>query len=314
MSRKGSPLILTIFHEEVFMYTAQEEKSNFDLETARAKVTEITEKIAKLFCERQLIMTEIAHAKNRKGEAHLPIFLPQREQQLLGYFRNIAKSNGVDPNMMDMLISMLMSAAKFAQQDILQRQTILDTTTPEKDELEKNLLTLTASVAQKYDDYEKAEGTHIECVREENLLEELTNLHSGGIAVNLGCANGSHVTSIMGPGFDKVIGYDISPDMIDCAKKRFPKHTFFVHDLDTGIPLEDESVDFIVANFGAASEVCREILWQETFRVLRFGGRAFFSFYNKKALVTKWWTPWSNSYRITINTNNDTIMVPVVEG
>jgi SAM-dependent methyltransferase len=174
-------------------------------------------------------------------------------------------------------------------------------------------LALTAKVAREYDEYDRAaEGTHMECVREAELLEELTELHQGGVAVNLGCANGMHVTEIIGEGFQRVIGYDISPDMIACAKEKFPGHEFYVHDLDNGIPLADESADLVVANFGAASEVCSH-LWSETARVLRPGGRAYFSFYNQQALVTRWWTPWSNSYRITINTNNDTIMVPIVE-
>ncbi len=289
------------------------EASNFNLEEARKRVTEVTEAIVDLFCERQGIMRDIANAKSGNGEAHLPIYLPQREQELLARFRTKAKEKGVDPNMMDMLVSMLMSAAKFAQMDILQRQTILETDKIPEEDLKDNLLALTERVAEVYDEYDQsAEGTHMEWVRENELLKELAELHQGGVAVNLGCANGTQVTSLIKSSFEKVIGFDISPHMINCAKKKFPDCEFYTHDLDTGIPLEDSSVDLVIANFGAASEVCKK-LWQETSRVLTPGGRAYFSFYNQDALVTRWWTPWSNSYRITINHHNDTIMVPITD-
>ncbi len=289
------------------------ESSNFSLEQARIRVTEVTSEIVDLFCERQSIMSDIANAKNRNGEAHLPIFLPQREQELLRRFRNVAKEKGVDPNMTDMLVSMLMSAAKFAQRDILQRTTILDTERPNIDLLKSSLLDLTRKVARPYDEYDGSfEGTHIECVREQEILTELAQLSKGECAVNLGCANGSYVSRILSGQFKRIVGYDISPDMIACAKEKYPEHEFYIHDLDNGIPLSDESVDLVVANFGSASEVCVN-LWEETARVLKPAGRAFFSFYNQKALITRWWTPWSNSYRITINIHNDTIMVPVAE-
>jgi len=289
------------------------EASNFNLKEARKQVTKITEAIVDLFCERQGIMQDIANAKSGNGEEHLPIYLPQREQELLARFRVKSKEKNVDPDMMDMLVSMLMSAAKFAQMDILQRHTTLDTTSPEPEQLREDLLALTSAVAETYDEYdESAEGTHMECVREGELLQQLSELHQSGVVVNLGCANGTQVTKLISSRFERVIGYDISPHMIECAKGKFPDCEFYVHDLDTGIPLEDESIDLVIANFGAASEVCKN-LWQETARVLRPGGRAYFSFYNQAALVTQWWTPWSNSYRITINPHNDTIMVPIAE-
>ncbi len=295
------------------MNTATNEKSNFDLEEARKSVKSVTEEIARLFCERQALMKLIAESKNIEGQTHLPIFLPQREQELLTHFRNIAREKNVDDNMMDMLVAMLMSAGKFAQKDILKRVTILDTDRPCQSILRNNLLELASKVAKSYDRYDQeAEGTKIECLQEEKLLTRLTELHHGSTAVNLGCADGTHVTEIIRPHFKRVIGYDVSPDMISCAKEKFSDSEFHVHDLNEGIPLPDKSVDLVIANFGAASEVCTN-LWQETARVLRTNGRAFFSFYNQNALVTKWWTPWSNSFRITINPNNDTILVPFMD-
>jgi len=288
-----------------------DEATTFDLEKARGKITTITDQMVDLFCERQKVMREIAEAKNGSGDTNLPIYLPQREQELISRYQRTAEENNVDPNMMGMLMSMLMSAAKFAQMEILNRKTILDVERPSKTLLRGNLMSLTAEVAATYGKYdEQAEGTHIECVRERQLLENLTDLRQGNIAINLGCADGTHVTDIIRKKFKRVIGYDLSPDMITCAKKKYPDCEFHVHDLDENIPIEDASVDLVVANFGAASEVCVN-LWQEMSRVLQPGGCAYLSFYNKDALVTRWWTPWSNSFKITINPHNDTIMVPL---
>ena len=290
-----------------------QEATTLDLEKARERVTSIADDIARLFCERQKAMRQIAEAKNGNNDSHLPIYLPQREQELLVRFRKIAEEYEVDPGIMEMFMTMLMSLAKFAQMEILDRSTILDTERPKLASLKENLLALTKVVAEHYDQYDNGkEGTHIECVRERQLFEGLINVHQGGVAVNLGCASGDHVTDILGQNFQRIVGYDISPDMIKSAKMRYPEHEFCVHDLDDGIPHDDNSVDLLIANFGTASEVCQQ-LWEESRRVLRQGGIAYFSFYNQDALVTKWWTPWSNAFNITINPHNDTVMVPCVD-
>lgn len=290
------------------------EATNFNLEEARKQITEVTNQIVDLFCSRQNLMRLIAEAKKGSGNANLPIFLPQREQTLLTQFKKMAKKRDVDPHMVEMLVSMLMSAAKFAQMKILQRTTILDTNRPSDDELMASLLALTERVTQRYDDYgiTKA-GREIECEREKNLLRRLTELHHGGVAINLGCANGARVNTTINGGFERIIGYDISKTMIESARIKHPNDEFYVHDLREGIPLPTDSVNLVIANSGAASEIYNDQLWDEIYRVLIPGGRAFLSFYNRNALVTKWWTPWSNAFNITINPHNDTLMVPLVD-
>lgn len=291
-----------------------QETTNRALEDARKRMTETTNEIARLFCERQKDSRFIAQAKKAAdGGNKLPIFLPQREQELLAKYRLLAEENHVDPKMMDMLISILISSSISEQMSLLGRRTALDRQRPDMRTLKDELLSLTKMVASSYDEYDKlAEGTRAECLREKYLLQNLTHLQQGDIAVNLGCANGIHVTNVLKKHFNRVIGYDISPDMIASAKHHFPEDEFYIYDLDNGIPLDDQSVELVVANFGAGSEVC-ENLWSETARVLRAGGRAYFSFYNKDALVTKWRTPWANSFMITINPFNDTLMIPMAD-
>lgn len=291
-----------------------QETTTFDLETARARVTEVTDQIAELFCQRQGLMKTIAEAKRDSNTGNLPIFLPQREQELLAKYRKIALERAIDPDTMDMLVSMLMSSAKFAQRDILVRETLLDTIRPPDDVLKTTLLSLTKEIAKRYDHYgERTKGSLIEFHREKLLFTGLAERHVGGIAINLGCADGANVSDAIREKFDRVIGYDISPDMVECARIKHPQHEFYVHDIFDGIPLPDESVELVIANSGAASDIYSDGLWREVKRVLTPNGQAFLSFYNREALVTKWWTPWSNGFSITINPNNGTIMVPLVE-
>jgi ubiquinone/menaquinone biosynthesis C-methylase UbiE len=61
-------------------------------------------------------------------------------------------------------------------------------------------------------------------------------------------------------------------------------------DLTTGIPMSDTSVDFLVSSFGSAGEVHPDII-SEVNRVLKPGGKAWLSFYNKDAFAHIWWQP-----------------------
>lgn len=64
--------------------------------------------------------------------------------------------------------------------------------------------------------------------------------------------------------------------------------------MECGIPAEDASVDFVVANFGSASEISSDI-FPEISRVLTSGGVAYLSFYNNSALSNTWWQPGQTS-------------------
>lgn len=283
------------------------------LEAARSRVTEVTDEIMRLFFERQDLMRDIAESKKGSSNAALPIFLPQREHDLRARFRKQAKAKGIDSHFADMLLTMLMSAGKSQQKGILARTTILDTQRPSDSVLKQNLLNLTAAVAKSYDHYgEYATGSMLEVMREANIIRDLVQDRcQSGTAVNLGSANGVRVTEVLDSAFARVIGYDLSPAMIAYAQEKYPHHEFHVHDLSDSIPLPNASVAFVLANWGAASEIYSDIMWNEIARVLIPGGIAYLSFYNKDALVTKWWTPWSSDYTLVINPHNGTIMVPL---
>lgn len=297
------------------MSAVQTENTNESLEKARARVSEVTEELFHLYVERLRCMRQIANAKKgHDGIDDFPVFLPLREQQLRTRFRAKAVEEGIDSDMADMFLSMLMSAAKFQQLSILGRETIFDTHRPSEDVLRENLLELTSFVADDYTRYGQGmPGWQHVMVREIELLGNVVSMFvNGGTAVDLGCADGGRVAPLLSRTFGKVTGYDISPRMVAAAAKKFPACTFMVHDLDTCVPLPDGSVNMIVSNSGTASEILGGNPFREVSRLLTRGGLAFLSFYNRNAITNEWWTPWPNTFTVTINPYNDTILVPVV--
>jgi hypothetical protein len=76
--------------------------------------------------------------------------------------------------------------------------------------------------------------------------------------------------------------------------------SFEQRDLDETIPLADSSVSFAVANFGAASELRPDLL-NELQRLLKAGGKALLSYYNKDALVNHWIYPWPATIHSHLN-------------
>lgn len=282
------------------------------LEKARKGVEEVTDNIIDNFFERQKLMREIADAKSQKGDEQ-PIFQHQREVNLINKYVEKANKEGINATMVELLVGELMSFGKWEQGKILNRTSYLNTKPENPEVLKTNLKKLTAQAAKYYDAYDKEWNatTHIinrerECIKE---AFKITNQkEKPDLAIDLGCANGDS-TQWLSKNFKRVIGYDISPEFISIAKeKKLPSAEFKVVDLENGIPKEDNSVEMVLANFGSASEVSSNI-FAETSRVLKAGGKAFLSFYNKEAIANKWWRPWTNAFPIMINPSNNTLDV-----
>ncbi len=175
-------------------------------------------------------------------------------------------------------------------------------------QLKRNLLLLTKRWADSYDDdYDKAFfATHCYLEFEEEIIkQEIRQIARNKLALDLGCATGrlsARLTSL----FDHVVGYDISPYMIKKANEKtqeFPNLSFVETDIENGIPQLENSVSFVVMNLGAASDI-RDIskIINEVERVLVSGGRFFFSFYNREALLYQWdFVPWPVGLAAEIN-------------
>lgn len=109
-----------------------------------------------------------------------------------------------------------------------------------------------------------------------HLLGDVT----GKTVVDYGCGAGENSVLVASHGASKVIGIDISPELIELGNRRMGLHGFANEtDLRVGsaheLPLEDESVD-VVFGMAILHHLDLKLSSDEVFRVLKPGGRAIF--------------------------------------
>ena len=102
--------------------------------------------------------------------------------------------------------------------------------------------------------------------------------------LDLGCGYGYYTDHFRNIG-GNVIGIDGAKTMISIAKNRYPKSTFFVHDIMNPFLFEDESFDIVFCNQVLMDVENIENLFRECYRILKKGGIFYFSiihpaFYN----------------------------------
>ena len=182
------------------------------------------------------------------------------------------------------------------------------------------LLRLTKAVAPYYDEGYAREffGTKIYLRFEKGELGRLVaDLEDHQLALDLGCATGIK-SMTLSESFKRVVGYDISPDMIAKANDRLEKENgntkriaFAVVDLEEGIPQDDASVSLALMNLGTGSEISDiNKLLIETRRVLRPGGAFLFSFYNASSLLAKLgFLPWPTSLAAMVDPDKQCLEV-----
>ena len=276
--------------------------------------------VVALLKRRMDLALQVGESKLLDGQK---IFRESVESERLEQVRKEAVRVGLSPHF---AASMLYQAInESCKQQMIQLQDIDGRTnktqlTPDMEYalLKQNLLQLTAAWAPVYDaSYDEAFfATHAYLEFENELLQrEIGTLSPGGILVDLGCATGRIAVKLAGL-FDRVVGYEISPHMIEVARARegLPENVLFVEaDIEQGIAQPDNSVSFVVMNMGTASDV-RDIesVLKETERVLKVGGKFFFSFYNHDALLYQWdFIPWPVGLAAEINLHKHCLDVHV---
>ena len=254
-----------------------------------------------LMARRINLALKVAAAKHPTGSRTVRLNI---EHKRLKEVSKWARDDGVNSEFPRSLLYMIIGESCKVQADYrerIPRGQKIDYSLPK---LRKNLLILTKRWAPIYDRHyaHESEVKNMHLAFEHNALlqtiEKLTD-HNRGLIVDIGCATGresfQHVHS-----FRRVIGYDVSPDMLRQARAnavtrggKNRRVEFVEHDIEMGIPLSDSSASCIFMNHGTASDIpnIKQVLL-EVRRVLKPGGVFLFSFYNAEALMYQTFLPW----------------------
>lgn len=151
-------------------------------------------------------------------------------------------------------------------------------------------------------DYD-AQPDNLMLALDEKLFSELLN----GIDINnkvvadIGCGTGRHWQKILDAGPAKLIGFDVSENMLAMLQKKFPKaatHLIKEHSLQ---PLQDQSCDVIISTLTIAHIENVTAALQEWARILKPGGIILLTDYHPAALA--------KGARRTFSSNGKTIAV-----
>lgn len=280
--------------------------------------------IMQLVARRMELAAQVGKYKRERGER---IFRADIEDRRIDAIRRWADIHGLNPHFAESILYALINESCKLQMIQLQEDALRARPPENEDQwyeaLKRNLLILAERWSASYDaEYESAYlATQAYLQYEHEMLaREIKRLPDTALMLDLGCATGKTAFRFHEQ-FERVVGYDISPHMqaraneIAAKQNLDAKLSFECADLEDGIPAPDSSASFVVMNLGTASDV-RDIghVIGETLRVLKPGGRFFFSFYNRDALVYRWdFLPWEADLAASVNIFGDSLDVHSVK-
>jgi SAM-dependent methyltransferase len=271
----------------------------------------------------RVIQAKVGIALQEGVQDELPygpqIFAPDREDMRLDVVAELARTYGVNPNFARAMEYWLIDEGCKVQADFLQTGRVrLEPAT--QDEMRRNLLELTAQVADTYD--ESYDGlypaTHEYLRYESDVLHALlSQLPSRHLALDLGCATAGFTLKYADK-FEDVVAVDISPDMCRVASDKVEHAasniTVIQGDIESDAfwdQIANNSVCLVTMSFGTASDVSDiGYVIRQIDRVLRRGGKALLSFYNRDALVYSFdFLPWRASLAAVLDPGLKTLTV-----
>lgn len=251
----------------------------------------------------------VAECKRRKSpDGNFSIRRRKKEKERIELAGKWAEENGINPKTAKRLMRAIISESCRVQADIRDKQLqspqrrINEKNQDELYEFQReNLLELTKAVARGYDQkYGKGLlGSELYFSFEKKILSGMIaeGLQSNKLAVDLGCATGIMSFEIAHK-FKRVIGYDISPDMINVARSKISSETSHVEfvkaNIENGIDLPENSVSLAIMNMGTGSDIANiKRVLDDLKKSLEPGGKFFLSFYNSESLLHKiGFVPW----------------------
>lgn len=283
-----------------------------DLEQLGARLKSVDIMLMALVKRRMDLALQVGLYKRREGQK---IFRAEVEDKRIAEVKGWAAQHDLNPSFAATLLYLLIGESCKLQMIQLQEESLNIAETETDDErygrLKRNLLLLTERCCDSYDsNYEQhAFATRAYLQFERAAMErEIQCLTDRETVIDLGCATG-RLTFSLSERFVHAIGYDLSPHLIATARKNAKQHAFGSRtsfeeiDIEKGIPINDSTASFVVMNLGTGSDV-RNIsgVITETLRVLKPGGRFFFSFYNRDALLYRWdFLPWTVGLVASVN-------------
>lgn len=134
----------------------------------------------------------------------------------------------------------------------------------------------------------KAENSYIE---RPGIIRAIGDKLKGKKIFEAGCGPGILAEYLVHEGA-VVVGFDVSPKMIELARKRVPEHaTFFVHDMAGPLPLDHSGeFDLVVASLSIDYVKDWSIPLKEFYRLLKPSGRFIFTIQHPTASYN-WYNP-----------------------
>jgi ubiquinone/menaquinone biosynthesis C-methylase UbiE len=113
-----------------------------------------------------------------------------------------------------------------------------------------------------------------------------------GSALDAACGTGRHARHLVELGYE-VVGIDLTPEMLDHARRAVPNATFVEGDL-TDLPAEDGTFTLVVCGLALAHVADLDAAVGELARVLRPGGRCVISALHPFQAVLGWHAPFED--------------------